>query len=334
MPRKTGTYSLYTPESSGFNEAAARCRGKPACSAATGGARSASMRPRPDAAENAQTHGCRHHGARGFNEAAARCRGKPLRLCWSSVEEDCFNEAAARCRGKLRVRHHRRARRPPASMRPRPDAAENREWEVWDEAPTGASMRPRPDAAENGAGAAGPGRGGRCFNEAAARCRGKPDAIHGGGQRVAASMRPRPDAAENAREHEPHPRPDGDASMRPRPDAAENGGQADEVERAGRASMRPRPDAAENSRGPAAAEPSQAASMRPRPDAAENVVRRVEKVLTTGGFNEAAARCRGKRGRRARGLRVAAAGFNEAAARCRGKPCAPGRAEPNSAWLQ
>ena len=38
---------------------------------------------------------------------------------------------------------------PPASMRPRPDAAENlglsrREWQWWD-----ASMRPRPDAAEN-----------------------------------------------------------------------------------------------------------------------------------------------------------------------------------------
>ena len=37
-----------------------------------------------------------------------------------------------------------------------------------------------------------------------------------------------------------------------------------------------------------------------------------------GGFNEAAARCRGKRPRRSRGRR-AGRGFNEAAARCRGK---------------
>ena len=37
----------------GFNEAAARCRGKRASSHATRWARNASMRPRPDAAENA-----------------------------------------------------------------------------------------------------------------------------------------------------------------------------------------------------------------------------------------------------------------------------------------
>ena len=64
---------------------------------------------------------------------------------------------------------------PRASMRPRPDAAENRRRRrrIW------CSSR-------------------RCFNEAAARCRGKPRA---GAPRVRAgaraSMRPRPDAAEN-----------------------------------------------------------------------------------------------------------------------------------------
>ena len=36
----------------------------------------ASMRPRPDAAENAQAGGRAARGTRCFNEAAARCRGK------------------------------------------------------------------------------------------------------------------------------------------------------------------------------------------------------------------------------------------------------------------
>ena len=62
----------------------------------------------------------------------------------------------------------------------------------------GASMRPRPDAAENGKWL-GPGRGRPArFNEAAARCRGK---LARGALGIrpgpAASMRPRPDAAEN-----------------------------------------------------------------------------------------------------------------------------------------
>ena len=59
------------------------------------------------------------------------------------------------------------------------------------------------------------------FNEAAARCRGKPDHPGQDGRDDAASMRPRPDAAEN--ELEPHLLDGGvAASMRPRPDAAEN----------------------------------------------------------------------------------------------------------------
>ena len=61
-----------------------------------------------------------------------------------------------------------------------------------------ASMRPRPDAAENHLLA----RQGRCagggFNEAAARCRGKPSATFAlAAGASGASMRPRPDAAEN-----------------------------------------------------------------------------------------------------------------------------------------
>ena len=41
---------------------------------------------------------------------------------------------------------------------------------------------------------------------------------------------------------------------------------------------------------------------------------------TAVGFNEAAARCRGKRDAGGAEPRDQAAGFNEAAARCRGKP--------------
>ena len=54
MPRKTraercGSVSVLRGR---FNEAAARCRGKQVEAARADGARAASMRPRPDAAEN------------------------------------------------------------------------------------------------------------------------------------------------------------------------------------------------------------------------------------------------------------------------------------------
>ena len=82
MPRKTPLdFDFRSRSHSGFNEAAARCRGK-----LPRGIRSP---PYP----------------RRFNEAAARCRGKRVRSRapggWSSR---CFNEAAARCRGKRLVR--------------------------------------------------------------------------------------------------------------------------------------------------------------------------------------------------------------------------------------
>ena len=61
-----------------------------------------------------------------------------------------------------------------ASMRPRPDAAENFGGGAGPRAAVAASMRPRPDAAENPSATGRPRsrRRGR-FNEAAARCRGK-----------------------------------------------------------------------------------------------------------------------------------------------------------------
>ena len=60
-----------------------------------------------------------------------------------------------------------------------------------------ASMRPRPDAAENGEKISVPVPRCVCFNEAAARCRGKPVVEVADGSCGGASMRPRPDAAEN-----------------------------------------------------------------------------------------------------------------------------------------
>ena len=102
MPRKTGVHPADPHSHVGFNEAAARCRRK-----------------------RGQTHGSSRPPGR-FNEAAARCRGKlrPARGAVHAVPG--FNEAAARCRGKqegaaagdVTIAFG-------ASMRPRPDAAEN-----------------------------------------------------------------------------------------------------------------------------------------------------------------------------------------------------------------
>ena len=85
--------------------------------------------------------------------------------------------------------------------------------------------------------------------------------------------------------------------MRPRPDAAEN---AMEIALAWiviEASMRPRPDAAENGHGDAGEQHPRGhhASMRPRPDAAENARPAAAAAFAVSRFNEAAARCRGKR---------------------------------------
>ena len=119
-----------------------------------------------------------------FNEAAARCRGKrgrPTRRVRFSIR---FNEAAARCRGKRRG-DGRLAAGHPASMRPRPDAAENARVVAAALYSMTASMRPRPDAAENGRDPDPQLHGAPRFNEAAARCRGKRGTAR-------AACRPRP----------------------------------------------------------------------------------------------------------------------------------------------
>ena len=79
MPRKTIAPPAGPPATpGGFNEAAARCRGKPQAARPLVPVRlQASMRPRPDAAENRAARAGSCPAAGRFNEAAARCRGKP-----------------------------------------------------------------------------------------------------------------------------------------------------------------------------------------------------------------------------------------------------------------
>ena len=94
------------------------------------------MRPRPDAAENRRKAIPRVPRRRRFNEAAARCRGKRRSVRTTGRKSGSFNEAAARCRGKLVDRLPAQLGRPLASMRPRPDAAENDKTSIeWTDSP-------------------------------------------------------------------------------------------------------------------------------------------------------------------------------------------------------
>ena len=134
----------------------------------------ASMRPRPDAAENRLKRPLRCNGLVGFNEAAARCRGKRPRPAGSAGRPRRFNEAAARCRGK---QGYGRGTGSDTQDRFNEAAARCRgKRRATPRAPTAA----------------------RGFNEAAARCRGKRAALGHQPRPHEASMRPRPDAAENA----------------------------------------------------------------------------------------------------------------------------------------
>ena len=101
MPRKTSKQQRARPAAARrFNEAAARCRGKRQDGRDDPELPGASMRPRPDAAENFNRSTIARHAGAGFNEAAARCRGKRAPAARLSLMEARFNEAAARCRGK------------------------------------------------------------------------------------------------------------------------------------------------------------------------------------------------------------------------------------------
>ena len=159
-----------------------------------------------------------------------------------------------------------------ASMRPRPDAAEKRpRRRAQSPAARSASMRPRPDAAE------------KHLRRSAER-------------RIIliASMRPRPDAAEKPpaapRARTPHAGFN-EAAARCRGKTRNRGGVC---VLARQASMRPRPDAAEKPPRRPIRDTGAEASMRPRPDAAEKRPPRASRSPARRGFNEAAARCRGK----------------------------------------
>ena len=206
-----------------------------------------------------------------------------------------------------------------ASMRPRPDAAENPAV-AGDGNDDFASMRPRPDAAENRPADADAQRTpARRFNEAAARCRGKRTAT-GSGRPETVRFNEAAARCRGKLRHVRRDRHEREASMRPRPDAAENvGGRVRPAGSRNAASMRPRPDAAENFKTEYRLDAAIPASMRPRPDAAENYGCQRQPRPRTPRFNEAAARCRGKRARPP-ARRGRARRFNEAAARCRGKP--------------
>ena len=103
MPRKTRIVKGGCPAGAPrFNEAAARCRGK----------------------RSRWTTSCPGWSS-CFNEAAARCRGKRGGSPRGPAGRQRFNEAAARCRGKQKTRVRRLLQEVAASMRPRPDAAEN-----------------------------------------------------------------------------------------------------------------------------------------------------------------------------------------------------------------
>ena len=147
MPGKTGCFprSAAVPARTGFNEAPAKCRGKPMASYAypTGPGTCASMRPQRNAGENATRRNADNaRFSRGsFNEAPAKCRGKldlsgdcvrkltdrasmrpqrnagEKRASWTSTglleeKDPSFNEAPAKCRGKLTEES---ARRPQAA---------------------------------------------------------------------------------------------------------------------------------------------------------------------------------------------------------------------------
>ena len=153
MPRKTPSRGRgRVPAGLRFNEAAARCRGKRTASGAEAIARSGFNEAAARCRGKRPTASGRSSAAIFcFNEAAARCRGKP-RSSRSPhpVTVTGFNEAAARCRGKPTRVGRTGSRRCDASMRPRPDAAENSHGPPPSARTTEtASMRPRPDAAEN-----------------------------------------------------------------------------------------------------------------------------------------------------------------------------------------
>ena len=174
MPRKTRSIRWKRGRApDGFNEAAARCHGKQFVGVGRAGRFEASMRPRPDATENVSEVA----GIPITIVASMRPRPDATENAGVGVSGAKHGEASMRPRPDATenarlVAPHVGARA--ASMRPRPDATENVVSVQLGPRLHVASMRPRPDATEN------PSRSRRAsprflrFNEAAARCHGKP----------------------------------------------------------------------------------------------------------------------------------------------------------------
>ncbi len=178
-------------------------------------------------------------------------------------------------------------------MRPQRNAGENAPRRRSERETSRASMRPQRNAGENEFRVKLPQSRGDGFNEAPAKCRGKPNALRLRMELPAASMRPQRNAGENL--------------PRTGPDLPRQ-----------RASMRPQRNAGENRRNSRSERAAARASMRPQRNAGENDRRRDHHGRPGACFNEAPAKCRGKRTPCIMPMRCASR-FNEAPAKCRGK---------------
>ena len=132
----------------GFNEAPAKCRGKPA---------------QPKASP---------WTCCGFNEAPAKCRGKP-QARGSGLLGQCASMRPQRNAGENGMLPDARQLRFAASMRPQRNAGENASFRRVMGGFLSASMRPQRNAGENGMTDAGFAEYAARFNEAPAKCRGK-----------------------------------------------------------------------------------------------------------------------------------------------------------------
>ncbi len=151
MPGKTKSRGATLGRAMCFNEAPAKCRGKHSRHRIPQGkAHHASMRPQRNAGENFRA------GVPPPN-ATARASMRPQR----NAGENAPPPAASRST---------RA----ASMRPQRNAGENVSVLAEGGLRRSASMRPQRNAGENRIGRHAHGRRDSCFNEAPAKCRGKP----------------------------------------------------------------------------------------------------------------------------------------------------------------
>ncbi len=151
MPGKTFD-SRANPKATGrrFNEAPAKCRGKPPLPAElTARTRIASMRPQRNAGENGPYFE-RPSGDVFASMRPQRNAGENLALDYSDVDlNPGFNEAPAKCRGKRPLQARSLGTAHGASMRPQRNAGEN--YPVAPQKSHGrvASMRPQRNAGEN-----------------------------------------------------------------------------------------------------------------------------------------------------------------------------------------